>query len=398
MDYRLFSSLPESDRHRVWAEIDLDALRNNFCALRNMIQAKSPLTRAIAVVKADAYGHGSPACVKALLDEGCDFFAVASVEEAVAVRKACDEKRKDATILILGYTYPEYAGELAAFRLTQTVLSLTYAEALQKEAQKAGATLSVHVVADSGMNRIGFACRSEEEIRRSAEEIREVCALPSLRVDGMFTHFARADAYGTPDGRAFTDLQFSRYVALKTKLEEMGVKIPFHHVCNSAAAVFGKEELLDGVRLGILLYGASPEIQNGISLTPVMKLKTIVSHLHTLPAGESVGYGGDFCADSERLIATLPIGYADGFLRDYKGASVQILHDGARYSAKLVGRICMDQCMADVTGLPVEEGDEVVLFGDTPDALSALADQADTIDYESLCLISARVPRRYINQ
>lgn len=397
MDYRLFSALPESDRHRVWAEIDLDALRNNFRALRNMIQEKSPLTRAIAVVKADAYGHGSPACVKALLDEGCDFFAVASIEEAVAVRRVCDERHTDAAILILGYTYPEYAGELAAFRLTQAVLSFPYAEALQKEAQRVGVTLSVHIAADSGMNRIGFVCREGEEVRRSAEEIFRICSFPSLCIDGMFTHFARADAYETPDGKAFTDLQFSRYVSLKTALEEMGIRIPFHHVCNSAESVFGKEELLDGARLGILLYGASPEIQNGISLAPVMKLKTIVAHLHPLPAGEPLGYGSDFCAASDRLIATLPIGYADGFLRAYRGASVKILHDGAVYSAKLVGRICMDQCMADVTGLPVDVGDEVLLFGETSDALSALADQANTIDYESLCLISARVPRRYIN-
>ena len=397
MDYRLFSALPESDRHRVWAEIDLNTLRNNYRTLRNMIQEKSPLTRAVAVVKADAYGHGSPACVKALLDEGCDFFAVASIEEAVAVRRVCDEKHGDATILILGYTYPEYAGELAAFRLTQTVLSLTYAEALQKEAQQVGVTLSVHIAADSGMNRIGFVCRDDEEVRRSAEEIFRICSFPSLRIDGMFTHFARADAHETHEGKAFTNLQFSRYVSLKNALEKMGIKIPFHHVCNSAEAVFGKEELLDGARLGILLYGASPEIQKGLSLTPVMKLKTVVAHLHHLPAGEPVGYGGDFCAASDRLIATLPIGYADGFLRAYRGASVKIIHDGAVYSANLAGRICMDQCMADVTGLPVDVGDEVVLFGDTPDALSALADQANTIDYESLCLISARVPRRYVN-
>ncbi len=397
LDYRLFSSLPELSQHRVWAEIDLAALRRNYRALQEMIQKKSSATRIIAIVKAEAYGHGIPACVESFLEEGCDFFAVASLEEAMLVRKICDKKEKNASILILGYTHPAYAEKLAALHLTQALLSYDYALALHQEAKASRVVVSTHIAVDTGMNRIGFDCQSRSQIEKTAAEIAELSAFSGLSVEGMFTHFSRADDYLTPNGAAFTALQTKRYTELRSCLEAKGIRIAFHHACNSAAAVFGTEELMDGVRMGILLYGACPEIQNGISLTPVMKLKTIISHLHLLPANQPLGYGGSFCKESDRLIATLPIGYADGFLRGYEGASVCIEHNGRSYTAPVVGRICMDQCMIDVTDLPIRVGDEVVFFGNSPSELSALAASANTIDYEALCLISARVVRKYIH-
>ena len=248
------------------------------------------------------------------------------------------------------------------------------------------------------MNRIGFSAGSPEELSLSAKEIASVCEFSHLRVEGMFSHFAAADLPQDSTGADFTELQYRRYQALKQRLEEEhAVKIPFHHFANSAATVCGNTPwLMDGVRAGIVLYGSNPCKQcQALSLSPVMKLKTRIVHLHTLSPGEPLGYGCTFSADTPRLIATLPIGYADGFLRKYQGATVTIYHDGIAYSASVVGRICMDQCMIDVTNLPAAVGDEVVLFGNSPEELSRLSASAETIDYETLCLISSRVPRIY---
>jgi alanine racemase len=380
-----------------WAEIDLAALRSNFRVITHHLTERAPDNppRIIAVVKADAYGHGAPACVKVLLEEGCDFFAVASFEEALAVRRVCDENQSNAAVLILGYTHPLHAKGLAAHKLTQALLSADYAQALQKAAEAAGVTVHVHVALDSGMNRIGIPIRSPEEIQTAAKEIAGICRRKNLKMEGAFSHFAAADApCGTAEAQ-FTIRQYERYDALKKQLSQKGIFIPFHHLANSAATVSQSlPELFDGVRTGILLYGVDV-CGSRLPLTPVMKLKTRIMHVHSLPPGEPLGYGCSFTADTPRVIATLPIGYADGLLRKYGGARVTVSHGDTDYQAPLVGRICMDQCMLDVTDLPVTVGDEVTLFGNTPEALSRLSAAADTIEYESLCLISARLPRIY---
>lgn len=397
--YRAYSAFPIPPAPLSRVEIDLGALKKNFRAVRRHLTERAPLCtpRVIAVVKADAYGHGVPACVKALLEEGCDFFAVASLEEAMAVRRTCNENHSNASILILGYTHPVRAAELAREDLIQTLLSLDYAEELRNAAEQADVTLRVHVALDSGMNRIGIPIRSPEEALAAAEGIRVLSDSPRLRLEGAFSHFAAADA---PKGSAeadFTALQYERYAFFWEKLEEVGVQIALRHFANSAAALYGSLPwLMEGVRVGILLYGVDP-CGGVLSLTPVMKLKTTVVHIHFLPAGEPLGYGCRFTADTPRVIATLPIGYADGFLRSYEGARVTLSHGEKEYSVPLVGRICMDQCMIDVTGVPTEVGDEVTLFGDTCDALSRLSSSAKTVEYESLCLISARLPRVYID-
>ena len=396
--YKLYSSLTELEQRKTWAEIDLDALRSNYRLIRSRVVETSPNTRIIAAVKAEAYGHGAPACVRTLLGEGCSFFAVSCIDEAVAVRAVCDGENKNADILILGYTPPALAPQLCRFNLIQTLLSEDYAVHLDRAAREAAVTVRTHVAIDTGMNRIGFAAHSDDEILSTAAAIARVSAFANLSQEGMFTHFSRADEPLDGDGEALTDLQAARYRAVRYALEERGIHIPFHHACNSAATLRRPADHFDGVRVGLLLFGASPSPYASLPLTPVMRLKTVISHLHKLLPGESVSYGGTYTADTERLIATIPIGYADGFLRAYSGATVTVHTSHGDRSAPIVGRICMDQCMIDVTDTGAKIGDEVTLFGNFASDLSDYAARANTIDYECLCLISSRVPRCYVDE
>ena len=388
--YKLYASLPDVEKRKTFVEIDFDALRQNYRFLCGF----SGKARPIAVVKADAYGHGAPDCVKVLLGEGCDFFAVSCANEAIAVREVCQAAGKDADILILGYTEPELAAELAARNLIQTLLSEPYADRLATCAANAGVQVRTHLALDTGMNRIGIPAHNPREIAEAVAGIVRMTALRGLHIEGMFTHFARAD-----EGEAGvepTDRQANRFRAVQKGLEANGMNL-FCHICNTAAAVTRPGDGMDGVRLGISLYGADPSEQVALALRPVMKLKTVISHLHRLLPGEEVSYGGTFCADTEREIATLPIGYADGLLRAYSGATVTVHTAKGESRAKIVGQICMDQCMLDVTGIHAQVGDPVTLFGRTSSELHAFATRAGTIDYECLCLISSRVPRVSVN-
>lgn len=394
--YKLYSSLGELEQKKNCAEINLSALRFNYRSVLRAVRENSPDARIIAVVKAEAYGHGSPACVSALIDEGCRFFAVSCIDEAVAVRNICDRLHSDAEILILGYTQPSLVSHLSRYNIIQTLLSEDYAQSLNTAAQSAGVTVRAHIAVDTGMNRIGFAAHSEEEITATAAAIARVHRFQSLSPEGMFTHYARADEIPFGEGDAQTTLQASRYAALCRLLEEREIRIPFHHSCNSAATVRRPQDHQNGVRVGILLFGASPSEHVSIPLRPVLRLKTVISHLHKLLPGEGVSYGGSYRAESDRLIATVPIGYADGFLRAYSGASVTVHTDSGDRRAPIVGRICMDQCMIDVTDTGARIGDEVTLFGNHISDLSDYAARANSIDYECLCLISSRVPRRYV--
>lgn len=395
-NYKLYSSLADTARQSTRAEIDLGALRDNYRLLQAHVRAQNPSTRMISVVKADAYGHGAPACVRALLEEGCDFFAVSCIDEAVAVREICDTAHRSADILIFSYTDPAQAARLAHHNLIQTLLSEDYARDLEEEARKANVTVRTHVAVDTGMNRIGFVAHNESEALASAAAIARLHTLSHLGVEGMFTHFACSEEICEDSASSSTERQAARYRRLRAILEEQGTRIPFHHVCNSAAAVCRPADHFDGVRMGILLYSARPFEQIELPLKPVMRLKAIISHLHTLLPGESVGYGGRFVSNSERLIATLPIGYADGFLRAYRGAHVSLQTNRGVFSVPIVGNVCMDQCMLDVTDTGARIGDVVTLFGHDSGDLHRLATHASTIDYECLCLVSARVPRHYV--
>ncbi len=394
---------------RAWAVIDRKALEHNYTVLSQGVMEHASCTP-IAVVKADAYGHGAETAVHTLWLAGCRHFAVATLEEALHIHHVLKEYGffPVPLILVLGYTPPEAASIAAQHDITLTCISRRHAEALATAAASKKVTLSCHIALDTGMNRIGLPAQEDEEIRSSIQSIAYIMSLDGLSVTGMFTHFALADEdYEhaiSPEGRTLT--QYKRYRAVYDGLVASGHRPAFCHVCNSAAAIrmppLYPDICFDGVRFGISLYGygVSPAPYHDYDLRPVMRLCTRVVHVHTLPPGEIVSYGGRFSANTPRAIATLSIGYADGFRRGFEGGLVTIHTEKGNVTAPLVGRICMDQCMVDVTGLPVCPGDEVTLFGANAPGfpapqmtLEALSHRANTIPYEALCHITARVPR-----
>lgn len=386
---RLYSTLPCFNESRAYAYINIDNLKNNYRQLTKDISA-----RPICVLKADAYGHGAGECAKALYLEGCDFFAVSSAEEAIDIRTSlCNiNGSENADILILGYTPPKLAPLLSKSNITQSGISLEYCKELSESASTAGVQVKIHIALDTGMNRIGLCAHGDSEINAAIDNICLIFGMHGLQVCGMFSHFSNADSY--PDNT--TQLQFDRFMRVKDELNKKGHDTGFCHICNSAASARYPHFHLDGIRLGISLYGYPAEMHDKRELLPVMRLEAIISHIHKMMAGEHLGYGGDYVASSDRIIATLPIGYADGFIREYKNSTVTVIHDSTPYKAHLVGRICMDQCMVDVTDIPnVSVCDRVVLFGDDQYQLSDMSHRAKSFEYQALCLISSRIPRIY---
>ncbi len=388
--FRLYSNIPFLPGNKVWAEIDEKILMNNYALLCE----KTPGTRHICVVKADSYGHASALCVSALLEAGCDFFAVSCIEEAIEVRKLCEIKSPQSEVLVLGYTDPRYARQLSEYNIIQTVVDEEHATALEDAAKHENLNVRVHIALDTGMNRIGICARNENECKNAAEAVKRLTKSPYLTVEGMFTHFAKADEDNDSvfSSESYTKAQFERFASVRNALQKDGIKL-FCHVCNSAAAVRFPEFALDGVRFGILLYGVRPSDQMIAETKPVMSLHTVISHIHPLSKGDCVSYSGRYTADGNKMIATLPIGYADGFLRAYSGTTVTVHTENGDFKAPIIGRICMDQCMIDVTDIPARIGDRITIFGNAPEELSNLAKSAKTIEYEVLCLISGRVPR-----
>lgn len=379
------------------AEIDVTALQHNFRYLRDKIQAASPVTEPMCVVKADAYGHSAEICVPALFAAGARHFAVSSIEEAEQIYEILDAKNCVAkSILILGYTPAEYENVklLARHKITQAVYSLEYAKALSdslcalRESGVLGGEdiIRCHIKLDSGMNRLGFDTHAEAA-ENTVREIGAVAELNGIRIDGIFSHFACADE----DDIAMSKAQFDRYDAVVKSCEAAGVQFATKHICNSAGALRFPEMYQDMVRLGIVLYGLSPsEEAKDDGLIPVMRLKSRIAHIHKLHAGDCVSYGAEFCADREMTVATIPIGYADGFLRAYKNGGTVIAGGKA---VRLLGRVCMDQCMVDVTDTDVAVGDYVYIFDASGENLRRLCKAAGTINYEAICLVSKRVKR-----
>ena len=374
---------------RTWANIDLDAAKHNYRIIQNQLNNG---TKLCCVVKANGYGHGAVQLSKLYESLGADYLAVSNIEEAIQLRN----NGIHIPILILGYTDPQYAKALAEYNIIQTVVGEDHAKALLKKAKSEKCTVRVHVALDTGMNRLGFLCRSEAEIDRTVTDIEKLSSLAGLDVQGIFTHFAKADEIEGED--SLTDRQISRFKAACSALEEKNCCPATRHASNSAAIVRFGGLGLEYVRAGIVLYGARPsEDTDAEFLRTVMKLKTVVAHIHKLSAGETVSYGGIFKAEREMTVATLPVGYADGFIRAYGGAFVTVETESGERKAPVIGRICMDQCMIDVSGINCKTGDTVRLFGGDPRELYDLAARAETIDYECLCLVSARVPRVYKN-
>lgn len=369
---------------RTWAEISLPNLEHNYRALRGILPRGC---RFLGVVKANAYGHGAIPVAKKLEELGAEYLAVACLDEAVELRQA----GITAPILILGLTPPEFAEELFRWSLTQTVQDLDAARALSDAAVKAGRPLKIHIKADTGMSRLGFLC-DEDSAERSAEEIVKVCSLPGLEAEGIFTHFANADR-----DEAYTMGQLTRFLDMVDKLDRRGVKFKIRHCAASAAVLNYPCTHLDMVRPGIALYGHYPDPSceglDGPGLLPVMTLKTRVAAVRALPVGTCISYGCTHTLTRPSRLAVLPIGYADGLERLLSNRAEMLIH-GRR--VPVLGRVCMDLCMVDVTDLPaVGVGDEVIVFGpELP--LEEKADTVGTIQYELLCGVAPRVPRVYI--
>ena len=357
---------------RSWTVVHMGTLVSNYRIYRKAIPAGQ---RIMAVVKADAYGHGDTAVALALQKEGVTDFAVSNISEAIGLRKVGIRGQ----ILILGYTPVECARELVTYKITQALLSQQYAEKLADK----GVTAQFAI--DTGMNRIGLDADDPAACERVIRAYKD-----RFNLTGMFTHFCVAD---TPSEDAFTDAQKAKFFAVADRVKDLD--LPCVHCMNSAGGLWhdGAAEG-DLVRLGIVLYGLKPDRENTLpaGIVPALEWRSVVALLKTVHHGETVGYGRTFRATSDRVIATVPTGYADGYNRLLSGVG-EVIVKGRR--APIVGRVCMDQMMVDVTGIPdVAEGDEVVLLGEGLDA-DEMAAKVGTIGYEILCNIGKRVERTY---
>ena len=375
---------------RTWAQIDLDAIKHNYLQIRNNISDKSML---LCVIKADAYGHGAVALAKEYERLGADWFAVSNLEEAFQLRNNGIKK----PILILGYTPANMAYELSKLNISQAVFSEEYANDLSNYAAKNNVKVKIHLKIDTGMSRIGFVFKNERENLETIKELRRVCNLENLITEGIFTHFAVADEAGK--SIETTNGQFSAFSDICKILKDSGINIKIRHCSNSGGILNYPQTNLDMVRAGIILYGLFPSnyVRNKLDLQPAMSLKTVISQVKTVPEGTAVSYGGTFVTQRKTKIATVPIGYADGYLR-VLSSKASMLVNGKK--APVIGRICMDQAMLDITDIEnINENTVVTVFGKDGDAeimVEDIADIANTINYEILCLISKRIPRIYI--
>ena len=377
----------EKEYFRVRAYIDEEALRHNIRTVRQKI---GPDVLLLGTVKANAYGHGAERVARILQEEGADYLSTAILEEAVELRRAglC------LPILVLGYTDPDQYELALEHRIHLTIFSEEQARALSQKAAAGGKIGLVHLKLDTGMGRIGFECGDP-----SVDAIERIAKLPNLSLDGIFTHFARADE----EDKSEAARQQQRYDDMLERIEARGIQIPIHHTANSAAIMeYPQAHRLHTeknsavswmVRAGIMLYGLYPSgemDQQQTRLHPVLSLISHVVHVKEVEDGTPIGYGGTYVAKGHRKIATIPVGYADGYPRRLSGIGY-IKIRGQR--APIAGRICMDQFMADVTHIPgVSVGDQVELIGEEISA-QEIAELTGTIHYELICQLTARVPR-----
>ncbi|MBX4263616.1 alanine racemase [Clostridium estertheticum] len=366
-----------------WAEVDLDKLAHNMREIRRITKSK----KIMAVVKADAYGHGAVDVAPVLLENGADSLAVAMLSEAMELRRSGIE----CPIMILGFTPPELIDNLLKYDIEQTVFSYEFAKQLSKMAQDENKIARIHIALDTGMGRIGFLPNDE-----SVQEVYKISLLPNVIIEGIFCHFSTADE----KDKTYTNIQVKKFDEFYQKLGAKKVYINTRHIANSAAIIDLPEIHYEAVRPGIIIYGYYPSEEvnkEKLDLLPAMTLKTNVVHIKTLPPGECVGYGREYKTDKESVIATLPIGYADGYTR-LLFQKAKVIIKGK--FAPVIGKICMDQCMIDITNINgVKVGDEVILIGEdennkfNADIVGGLI---GTISYEIVCMIGKRVPRVYI--
>ena len=368
---------------RTWASIDLDAAKHNYQIIRNRL---SEGTKLCCVVKANGYGHGAVQLSKLYEKLGADYLAVSNIEEAIQLRN----NNITLPILILGYTDPRCASELAVNKITQCVFSYNYGESLSKYAVEQGVVVKIHIKIDTGMGRIGFQCDSNELY--FAEQ---VCRMQGLIYEGIFTHFASADE--GENGKEYTHWQLDKFMIAIEYLELRGIKFSIRHCANSAAIFDYPEMHLDMVRAGIVLYGLQPSntLQTPGNLQPVMKLKTIIDHVKIVNSGESISYGREYKAERSIRVATIPIGYADGLWRSNYKSRMLVEVEGKL--APIIGRVCMDQCMIDVSNIPTAKvNSKVTLYGISGElSVEQIAKANGTINYEIVCAVGERVPRVY---
>lgn len=374
---------------RTWAEVDFDKLAHNYHALRGLTPAG---TKYLGLVKADAYGHGAVPVAKKLEELGADYLGVACLDEAIEVREAGVKT----PILILGCTSSIYAAELVKYNITQACYDLEYAKELSAGAQKAGGTITVHIQCDTGMTRLGFMCH-EDTMEKSASEIIEAVKLPGLKAEGIFTHFSDSDG-----SEEYTMLQFGRFQDIIQRVRDLGYEFEIRHCANSAATLLYPATYLDMIRPGIVQFGHFPDAKMDhalCDLVPVLELKSRVATVRDVPANTPVSYGRTNTLTRPSRLAVIPVGYGDGFCRGFSN-KLTVLINGKKLP--IVGRICMDMCMVDVTDAPdVKEGDVAILYGsdgtnDQP--VEAGAEIMNTISYELLCVLTKRIPRIYLNK
>ncbi len=369
---------------RTYAQIDLGAIRHNIAVERARVGAD---VKIMAVIKANAYGHGDIEVAEAL-DDQVDAYGVAIPEEALKLRKNGVKKM----LLILGYSGKDWFEDIIQEGISQTVYSYSTAKQLSDTAVNMGKSAKIHIKIDTGMSRIGFM-----PVKDNIDVIRAIRELPGIEIEGAFTHFARADEETSEAARE----PFEKYMIFLRELEKRGVHIPIRHAANSASIIQFPESQLDMVRSGITTYGLYPSekvSRDILHLNPALQWKSQVSFVKRIHPGTSVGYGGTFTASRETVVATIPVGYADGVKRDLSGKGHVLIR--GQY-APIIGKICMDQFMVDVTGIEdVSEGDTVTLIGTDGDqkiSVEEVAALSHSFNYEYVCGISERVPRKYIN-
>ncbi len=365
---------------RAYAKVSLDAVIHNFNQLRANLESN---IKTMAVVKADAYGHGSIEVAKALKSRA-DYFAVATLSEGIELRDVGIEN----PILILGYTAPDEYGQLLDYSIIPTLYNTNEAELLNEVALSKNKKATVHIAVDTGMSRIGFF--TDED---GISAVEKISRLENIYIEGIFSHYATADE----KDKAFSLIQSERFDSFISRLEALGIKIPIKHMCNSAATI-DLENKYDLVRLGIALYGIFPseDVKHELDLIPAMEVRSHVIHVKDISKGTSVGYGQIYTAAEKRKIATVSIGYADGFNRCLTGKGY-VLINGKR--APLVGKVCMDQIMVDVTDIEnVAVGDRVIILGKSGNeeiTAEAFGKMANSFAYEVICTFMPRIKRIY---
>lgn len=370
--------------NRIYAGINIDNLRYNVKTMKSLVK---PDMKVLLVIKADAYGHGSVEVAKRTLDLA-DYFGVATIDEAVELRNA----GIDTPILIIGYTDRDNYDKLIAYNITQAVFDVEECKILSELALSKGKKAKVHIKVDTGMSRIGFL--TDDNGVNEAAKLKE---LEGLDIEGIFTHYAKADEFDKTAALGQKD-KFKWFIE---ELEKKGMSFAIKHIDNSAGTMELKDNEFDMIRLGIVTYGLYPsdEVDKSVIIKPVMSLVAHIAHIKTLPAGVGVSYGWTFVTDKETRIATVTVGYADGYPRAQSGRGRVIIH--GKY-APILGRVCMDQIMVDVTDIPEAKlRDEVILIGSSEDAcitVEEVAEPAASFNYELVCNIARRVPRVYYEE